>query len=331
MRGKNMQKINEHLRMILDELPEAPGVYEFLGKQGEILYVGKSKCLRRRVQSYFVPNPAWEKAKRMVPRIRDIRITVTDTHLEAMLLECEKIKRILPYYNTMMKHDRSYIYLTLEADARRKPLKITPEREETSFGPFRRKRRLEETMDALRNLYPIVLSERGYAFGYHIFPAELSKEMFSQNRKALEAIFSSEKETALFCSELELLMKEAVEREQYERALKYRDLAENLRKISKQLARYQGWQNEMLIYGVPMQDGYRLFLIREGQVIGVETAPDFAEQTRNLFARRVLFELERQREISMPDDKELLDYRDIVWTELSAADPELVVYTGKEL
>lgn len=326
-----MQKISEHLRMVLEGLPEAPGVYEFLGKQGEILYVGKSKCLRRRVQSYFAPNPAWEKARRMVPRICDIRITVTATHLEAMLLECEKIKRILPYYNTMMKHDRSYIYLTLETDARRKPLKITAEREETSFGPFRRKGRLEETMVTLRNLYPIARSERGYAFEYHIFPAELSKEMFFENRRALEAMFSSEKETALFCSELELLMKEAVEREQYERALKYRDLAENLRKVSKQLARYQSWLDEMLVYGVPVQDGYRLFLIREGQVVGIETAPDFAEQTRSAFARRVLFELKRQREICMPDDKELLDYRDIVWTELSAADPELLVYTGKEL
>lgn len=326
-----MQKINEHLRRILDELPEAPGVYEFLGEQGEILYVGKSKCLRRRVQSYFVPNPAWEKAKRMVPRICDIHITVTATHLEAMLLECEKIKRILPYYNTMMKHDRSYIYLTLEKDTRRKPLKITSEREEISFGPFRRKRKLEEVMETLRNLYPVIRSERGYTFEYHIFPAELSKEMFSQNRRALEAIFSSEKESALFCSELESLMKEAVEREQYERALKYRDLAENLRNISRQLARYQSWLDEMLVYGVPVQDGYRLFLIREGQVVGIETAPDFAEQTRSAFAHRILFELKQQRKICMPDDKELLDYRDIVWTELSAADPELVVYTGKEL
>ena len=326
-----MQKISDHIGEILERLPEAPGVYEFLGEQGEVLYVGKSKCLRRRVHSYFAPNPAWEKAKRMVPRIRDIRITVTATHLEAMLLECEKIKRILPYYNTMMKHDRSYVYLTLETDARRKPLKITAGREELSFGPFRRKRRLEETMDALRNLYPIVRSENGYAFEYHIFPAELSKESFAENRRALEAIFSSGKETALFCSALRLLMSEAVEREQYERALKYRDLTENLRQVSKQLARYQSWMGETLIYGVPAQGGYRLFLIQEGQVAGIETAPDFSAQTRSAFVNRVLLEQKQQGGACRQDDKELLDYRDVLWTELSGADPELVVYTGKEL
>ena len=78
-----MQEIREHLRDILGSIPDAPGVYEFLGDQGEVLYIGKSKCLRKRVHSYFTPNPGWEKAKRMVPRIRNLRVTVTETHLEA--------------------------------------------------------------------------------------------------------------------------------------------------------------------------------------------------------------------------------------------------------
>lgn len=326
-----MQEIREHLQDILGSIPDAPGVYEFLGDQGEVLYIGKSKCLRKRVHSYFTPNPGWEKAKRMVPRIRNLRVTVTETHLEAMLLECEKIKRIRPYYNTMMKHDRSYIYLTLETDARRKPLKITPEREELSLGPFRKKRRLQETIDSLRSLYPIVRTESGYIFQYHIFPAEMSKEEFAQNRRALEAMFSSSEETALFCHALELLMKEAVDGEHYERALRYRDLTANLKYLEGCLERYRIWTDQTLIYGVPAQAGYRLFFIRQGQVTKTETAPDFSEKTRSAFARRAYRDLENGDISLQQSDKALLDYRDILWAELSGADPEMVVYTGKEI
>ena len=71
--------------------------------KGNIIYIGKSKCLKKRVHSYFVKSPVWEKAKKMAPLIYDINYIVTDTHLEAMLLECEMIKTIKPYFNAAMK------------------------------------------------------------------------------------------------------------------------------------------------------------------------------------------------------------------------------------
>ena len=100
-----------HLQRILDELPEAPGVYKMLGDGGNILYIGKSKCLKHRVKSYFVKKPVWEKAEKMAGFIRDIEIEPTHTHLEAMLLECELIKKHRPFFNRQMKNDSGYLYI----------------------------------------------------------------------------------------------------------------------------------------------------------------------------------------------------------------------------
>lgn len=77
------------LKQKVNQIPALPGVYKMLDSSGQIIYVGKSKCLKKRVQSYFTKSPKQPKIERMIFLIDDIEYIVTDTHLEARLLECQ--------------------------------------------------------------------------------------------------------------------------------------------------------------------------------------------------------------------------------------------------
>lgn len=309
--------MNEKLEKKLKNLPEASGIYQMLDKRGNIIYIGKSKCLKKRVQSYFVPSPVWDKAKEMAYFIEDIEIIVTDTHLEAMLLECELIKKIKPHFNSMMKNDEKYIYLTLEENCRRNPLKITGIRENQSFGPFRSKGQLQELIDNLRNLYPITRKGSRYEFEYHVFPQEMEKEIFANNRKILKNLFSSQTAVNGFLRALEREMKRSVKEERFERAAQYRDLQTRFIWFQRYLARLEEWNKKDILYEVPLESGYKLFYISDGRIISCRKVAESSEEIRSDFreeAKNVKKELPQSRR-----EKELLDYRDIVCAELAGA------------
>lgn len=309
--------MNEQLEKKLKELPEAPGIYQMLDKHGNIIYIGKSKCLKKRVHSYFVPSPVWDKAKEMSRFIVDLEIIVTDTHLEAMLLECEMIKRLKPHFNAMMKNDEKYSYLTVEENYRRNPLKITEVREEASFGPFRRKGQIQDVIDTMRNLYPIIKNRSKYEFDYHIFPCVMEKEIFAENRKNLTKLFSSKTEMGRFLKSIEREMKRAAEDESFERAMKYRDLHMRLTYFQKSLNRFEKWQKTDLVYAVPLEEGYKLFYISDGHIILKEKVVGNTENIRCKFVEKAK-RVDRKVFVEQTE-KELLDYRDIVCAELSQA------------
>lgn len=309
--------MNEKLQKKLKELPEAPGIYQMLDKKGEIIYIGKSKCLKKRVHSYFVPSPVWDKAKNMSRFIEDIEIVVTDTHLEAMLLECEKIKERKPYFNTMMKNDGKYVYITLEENYRRNPMKITERRENLSFGPFRSRTQMQCVLDMMRNLYPITRNCGWYQFDYHIFPTEMKKEVFEANRKILEQLFSGSRSMSRFLYAVEKEMKHAAEEERYERASQYRDLYERLTWLQKWLSRMEEWCRTDIVYTVPVKNGYKLFYISDGRIVCGDIVPENTADARTEFIRKA--KPEKEKMPKPENEKGLLDYRDIIFAELSGA------------
>lgn len=314
---RNIYRMNEQLEKKLKELPEAPGIYQMLDKNGNIIYIGKSKCLKKRVQSYFVASPVWDKAKEISRFIVDLEIIVTDTHLEAMLLECEMIKRLKPHFNSMMKNDQKYSYLTVEENCRRNPLKITATREEISFGPFRSKSQMQDIIEMMRNIYPITKNRSKYEFEYHIFPCEMEKEVFEVNRGNLEKIFSKKTEMERFLKAIEREMKRAAEEQSFERALKYRDLHLQLTSIQKSFNRFEKWQKTDLVYVVPLKEGYKLFYVADGIILWKERVEENSEEIHYDFIEKTK---RMNREILLKrTEKELLDYRDIIYAELSQA------------
>ena len=107
-----MAKIPENLKLKLATLPSSPGVYMFKDAAGEIIYIGKANRLSHRVRSYFGSriNPL-SKDGRMVARINDLELMVTDSEVEALILEANLVKEHRPRYNVNLKDDKHYPYI----------------------------------------------------------------------------------------------------------------------------------------------------------------------------------------------------------------------------
>lgn len=99
----------------LKTLTQRPGVYQMLGEDDQVLYVGKAKNLRKRVASYFRSSGLSVKTQALVSRIRNIQVTVTDTEVEALILEQNLIKQNRPPFNILLRDDKSYPYIFLSA------------------------------------------------------------------------------------------------------------------------------------------------------------------------------------------------------------------------
>ncbi|NOX66092.1 MAG: excinuclease ABC subunit C, partial [Chlorobi bacterium] len=107
----NNQKINEDLKEKLNSVPALPGIYQFKDKNGKVIYVGKGKNLRNRVRSYFHSNVDSPKTLALVKRVRDFQIIVTDSEVEALVLENNLIKELRPRYNINLKDDKTFPYI----------------------------------------------------------------------------------------------------------------------------------------------------------------------------------------------------------------------------
>ena len=106
MKGK--EAYEKRLKLIVQNLPEKPGCYQYLDEQGTVIYVGKAKNLKRRVSSYFIKDSQTDKTKMLVSKISDIKYFVVETEWDAFLLENNLIKRYKPRYNILLKDDKTY-------------------------------------------------------------------------------------------------------------------------------------------------------------------------------------------------------------------------------
>lgn len=150
-------------RTFLRNLTQGPGVYRMLNAQGEVMYVGKAKNLRRRVSSYFT-RASNRRIASMVGQIRDIEITATHTEAEALLLENTLIKEQKPRYNVLLRDDKSYPYLFLsdEAFPRLAFHRGARKAKGRYFGPYPSAGAVRETLQLLQKLFPVRQCEDSY-------------------------------------------------------------------------------------------------------------------------------------------------------------------------
>ena len=150
-------KINEDLKGIVSNLPDSPGIYQYLDKEGTIIYVGKAKNLKRRVSSYFNREHTVGKTRVLVSKIADIKYIVVKTEEDALLLENNLIKKYKPRYNVLLKDDKTYpsICVSNEYFPRIFKTRNIIKNGSLYYGPYTHLPSMYAVMDLIKKLYPI--------------------------------------------------------------------------------------------------------------------------------------------------------------------------------
>lgn len=155
----NMEELstNEYLRGIVLNLPSTPGIYQYLNKEGVIIYVGKAKNLKRRVYSYFSKEHQSAKTRILVSKIADIRYIVVNTEEDALLLENNLIKKYKPRYNVLLKDDKSYPSICVSNEYFPRVFKTRQiiRNGSTYYGPYSHIPSMQAVLDLIKKLYPL--------------------------------------------------------------------------------------------------------------------------------------------------------------------------------
>lgn len=272
--------------MILKEkvrnLPLTPGVYLMKDASGNVIYVGKAKNLKRRVQSYFQKSKAHpQKIKKMVTNIQDFEVIHTDTEFEAFMLECKLIKEIKPLFNKKMKSSHSYAYAVFHMDEELHRIEITSNPKQKDgrviLGPFISRHTVEKAIISIKESYQILCSNSlkkgtaclNYSLGLCIGIC-LGGPAIDQHNKIISKIIAL-LEGADMCilEELEKKMRSAAESFEYETAMKYRDKIDTISLLinkEKVIEFTEANKNIMIIEYLP-DDILKLFLIKRNKIL----------------------------------------------------------------
>ncbi len=310
-----MRNISENLRQTINSIPRKPGIYKMYDKQGNLLYIGKSKSLNSRVRSYFYGEHKQSKINILVNNIYHIETIITDTHLEAQILECALIKKNKPVYNSQFKNHNKYAYLKIEMTNRyNNPLSLVFENlDEYTIGPFKNKRVIRNLITMFQNIYPIGKKDNNYYFDYNLIPKTLKEIEFQENKENILQILCEDKCSKDFIDECINKMNIASFNFDYNRAIIYRDIIKNLEYIYHVKNNHNSFNYPHLLVGERIDNGYKLFYIsynliilkRKYNEINEGSIVDFIDYGNKL------------REINLKsNEKRNLDYKGIIYSEL---------------
>lgn len=150
-------KTSEYLKGIVSNLPEKPGIYQYLNAEGTIIYVGKAKNLKRRVYSYFSKEHQPGKTRVLVSKIADIRYIVVNSEEDALLLENNLIKKYKPRYNVLLKDDKTYLSICVQNEYFPRVFKTRRiiRNGSSYYGPYSHAPSMHAVLDLIKHLYPL--------------------------------------------------------------------------------------------------------------------------------------------------------------------------------
>ena len=272
----------------LKKLPGKPGVYLMHGEKDEIIYVGKAISLKNRVRQYFQPSRnRGAKIDQMVTHITRFEYIVTDSELEALVLECNLIKEHRPKYNTMLMDDKSYPFIkvtTGEAYPRIMMARQMKKDKSKYFGPYTSVTAVKDTIELIRKLYRLRSCNR-------ILPRDIGKERcclyhhIKQCDAPCQGYISQEKyresvdEVLKFLGgnydkilkDLEKKMQEASDDLEFEKAIEYRELLHSVKQIAQKqkITDTGGEDRDIVALAREHEDAVvQVFFIRNGRLIG---------------------------------------------------------------
>lgn len=274
----------------LKKLPAQPGVYIMHDEKDEIIYVGKAISLKNRVRQYFQSSRnKTAKIEQMVSRIVRFEYIVTDSELEALVLECNLIKEHRPKYNTMLKDDKSYPYIkvTVSEPYPRVLFSRTMKKDKNKyFGPFTSAGAVKDTIDLIHKLYRIRTCNRNLpkdigkdrpCLNYHIKQCDapcqgyIGREDYQKSVGQALEFLNGKYEPVMKMLE-EKMMKASGDMD-FEKAIEYRELLNSVKQIAqKQKITSQSMDDrDIIAVSKDINDAVvQVFFVREGKLIGRE-------------------------------------------------------------
>ena len=274
----------------LKKLPTSPGVYLMHDEKDEIIYVGKAISLKNRVRQYFqTSRKRTAKIEQMVSRVKRFEYIITDSEVEALILECNLIKEHRPKYNTMLMDDKAYpfIRITVNEDFPRIILARSMKKDSSKyFGPYPSATAVKDTIDLLAKIYKIRTCNRklpkdmgqgrpclNYQIGKCDAPCMgyISKEDYGKKVKETISFLNGNYKGVLDI--LTKKMEKAAELMEYEDAAKYRDLINSVKSVSikQKITSDEYMDRDIIAYAMEGNDAVvQVFFVRNGKVLGRE-------------------------------------------------------------
>ncbi len=303
-----MFQIEEELK----KLPGQPGVYIMHDAKDAIIYVGKAISLKNRVRQYFQSSrDKTAKIKQMVSKIARFEYIVTDSELEALVLECNLIKEHRPRYNTMLKDDKTYPYIKVTASEEYPRILFSRQMKKDKnkyFGPFTSAGAVKDTIELIRKIYRIRACSRKLpqdmgkdrpCLYYHIHQCDapcqgyISQADYQKSVKQAVGFLNGQYEPVM--KYLEEKMRTASETMEFEKAIEYRDLLDSVRKVAqKQKITSQSMEDrDIIAMAKDERDAVvQVFFVRDGKLIGREhfhmnlTGSESKAEILNSFAKQ---------------------------------------------
>ncbi len=272
----------------LKKLPGKPGVYLMHDEKDEIIYVGKAISLKNRVRQYFQSSRnKGPKIEQMVTKIARFEYIVTDSELEALVLECNLIKEHRPKYNTMLMDDKTYPYIKVTVrEAYPRVLFSRQMKKDKSryYGPYTSAGAVKDTIELIRKIYKIRTCNRNLpkdigkerpCLNYHIKQCDapcqgyISEEVYGVKIRKVTEFLNGNFDPVL--KELEEKMMEASENMEFEQAIEYRELIGSVKQIAQKqkISNSDGEDKDIIAMAADGEDAVvQVFFVREGRLIG---------------------------------------------------------------
>lgn len=271
----------------LNDLPDRPGVYLMKDKDKEIIYVGKARNLKNRVRQYFQGEKSSLKVSVMVEHIVDFEIIVTDTEMEALILECNLIKKNMPHFNIMLKDDKSYPYIKLTLNEKYPRVIMTRQIKKDNakyFGPYTNVASVKQTIELINKMYPIKKCNKKFTkeerpcLYYHIGQCmgickydidEFDKNKYQNYILEIQNILNGKFKNVL--KDLEVEMIAASNKYDYEKAAQIRDQINGINHISEKQKIVSNTDENIDVisfYRGEISVCIQIFYVRNGKLLG---------------------------------------------------------------
>lgn len=342
--------MNEQIKSKLALLPDQPGCYIMKDRDGTIIYVGKAKVLKQRVRSYFTGSHD-TKTERLISEIADFEYIVTESNIEALLLEINLIQKNQPKYNIMLKDDKSYPFIKITNEKFPRLLITRKVKKDKAwyFGPYPDVRAANETKRLLDKLYPLrkckVLPKEVCLY-YHmgqclapcVFPVE--DGVYDRMIKEIKHFLSGGYQEIQ--NELVAKMNAASEQLAFEKAAEYRDQIQSIQTVMTRQKMTQADFVDRDVFGYAVDKGWmcvQVFFVRQGKLIqrDVSSFPFYNEAEEDFLTFVGQFYQENQhfvpKEILIPETIDKASIETLVNTKVTqpmrGEKKKLVALAGK--